>query len=158
MGNFCWAKLLTKAVTMSADLQWMLLKNNSSFLVKKNGTTFTSEPNNLMNLNTYKFSGLANKKTVGVAVKDGKIEVSLKKTKGDAARRPASSFARSQLNSHMSNKTCKAAESLTKLTSGQHYRSDLTKFAVARYHALYRSLKVDPSADKKQQRKRRGKN
>merc|ERR1712166_69627 len=104
-----------------------------------NGVTFSAEPNNLMNLNTYKFSGLANKKTVGVALdKDGKIEVCLKKNK------------------HMVNKTCKGAESLTTLTEGHYYRPDLTKYAVARYRALYKSLKVDPSADKKQQRKRRG--
>ena len=140
---------------MSADLQWLLVRNNSSFLVKKNGAQFTSEPNNLTNLNSYKFSGLANKKTVGVSVNAGKIEVALKKTKGDQ-RRPASSYARNQLNKHMSNKTCKAAESLNALTAGQHYRPDLAKHAVARYHALYKSLKVDASADKKQQRKRRG--
>merc|ERR1712166_1547569 len=140
------------------DLQWMLLKNNSSFLVKgTNGVTFSAEPNNLMNLNTYKFSGLANKKTVGVALdKDGKIEVAFKKNKDSIARKPASSYARNALNKHMRNKTCKAAESLTTLTSGHYYRADLTKYAVARYHRLYKSLKVDPAADKKQQRKRRG--
>ena len=53
---------------MSSDLQWMLLRNTSSFLVKRNGVQFSSEPSNLMNLNSYKFSGLANKKTVGVVV------------------------------------------------------------------------------------------
>ena len=67
-------------MSASADLQWLLVRNNSSFLVKKNGATFTSEPNNLTQLNTFKYSGLANSKTVGVAVnKAGKVELVTKK-------------------------------------------------------------------------------
>ena len=135
----------TFQVTMSAsaDLQWLLLKDNTSFLVKKNGVQFTKEPNNLMNVNTFKFSGLCNNKTVGVAVNtEGKIEVALKKNKPSIARKPASSYARNALSKHMRKGSCKAAESLTTLTEGHYYRSDLTKYAVARYHAIYKSLKV----------------
>merc|ERR1719253_1808407 len=105
-------------MSASSDLQWMLLKDNTSFLVKRNGTQFSSEAGNLMNLNTFKFSGLANKKTVDVNLnKDGKIEVSMKKNKDSVARKPASSYARNLLNKHMRNKSCRAAESLTTLTA-----------------------------------------
>lgn len=46
----------------SDDLIWLLVKNNNKFLVKRNGNntssiTFSSEPNNLYNLNTFKYSG-----------------------------------------------------------------------------------------------------
>lgn len=46
----------------SDDLIWLLVKKNNRFLVKRNGNntssiTFSSEPNNLYNLNSYKYSG-----------------------------------------------------------------------------------------------------
>lgn len=46
----------------SPDLLWQLVKKNNSFLVKRNGNNnasvqFSSEPNNLYNLNTFKYSG-----------------------------------------------------------------------------------------------------
>jgi large subunit ribosomal protein L28e len=46
----------------SSDLIWLLVKNNNKFLVKRNGNsnasvTFSSEPNNLYNLNSFKYSG-----------------------------------------------------------------------------------------------------
>ncbi|KAH1053301.1 hypothetical protein GYH30_022542 [Glycine max] len=48
-----------------------ILKKNNSFLVKEFGrgtqsVQFSKEPKNLYNLNTFKYSGLANKKTVTV--------------------------------------------------------------------------------------------
>merc|ERR1719253_2546331 len=108
-----------------------------------------------MNKNSFKFSGLANNKTVGVALnKDGNIEAVLRKTK--VQRKPASSYARTLLKKHMRDHSCKAATTLTTLTKGHYYRADLTDHAVARYHALYKSLKTDASADKSQKRKRRG--
>ena len=64
---------------MSADLQWLLVKNSNAFLVKRKGVQFSSEPGNLNNTNSFKFSGLANKKTVGVSVVDGKVEVAIKR-------------------------------------------------------------------------------
>lgn len=48
---------------MSAELVWALVKNNNSFLVKRpNGVEFTAERGNLTNLNTFKYSGIANNK------------------------------------------------------------------------------------------------
>lgn len=46
----------------SADLIWLLVKKNNRYLVKRNGNsnasiTFSSEPNNLYNLNSFKYSG-----------------------------------------------------------------------------------------------------
>lgn len=139
---------------MSADLQWLVLKNNNSFLVKRDGAQFSSEPGNLMNLNSYKFSGLANAKTVDVREVDGKITLTTKKTKKGAARKPASSFARTQLNKHMRNKSCAGAEVVKGLTEGSYYRADLTKFAVGRYHAVYNS--IHNTTEKKAERKARG--
>ena len=61
---------------MSADLQWLLTKNWSTFQVKRrqSGTkTLTSEPLNLTNVHSQKYSGLVSDKAVGLAVaKDNK--------------------------------------------------------------------------------------
>ncbi|PRQ35453.1 putative ribosomal protein L28e [Rosa chinensis] len=48
---------------------WEIVKKNNSFLVKEFGRShagvrFSKEPSNLLNLHSYKQSGLANKKTV----------------------------------------------------------------------------------------------
>lgn len=43
---------------MSAELQWQLIRNNSAFLVRRNGVDFSREPTNLAGLHTYKYCGL----------------------------------------------------------------------------------------------------
>ncbi|CAI8032489.1 60S ribosomal protein L28 [Geodia barretti] len=51
--------------THSPDLQWLLIKNTSSFLVRRKyakANTFTTEPNNLTGINAWKYNGLVNKK------------------------------------------------------------------------------------------------
>jgi len=53
----------------SADLTWLLVRNNNSFLIKNksdDGVVFSSEANNLKNLSSFKYSGLAADKTVGI--------------------------------------------------------------------------------------------
>ncbi|KAF9183771.1 60S ribosomal protein L28 [Haplosporangium sp. Z 767] len=69
---------------MSADLTWLLIKNNNSFLVKRSGVQFSSEAGNLLNKNSFKYSGLANKKTIDVsAAPSGRgVVVGTKKSKG----------------------------------------------------------------------------
>ncbi|KAJ8501888.1 hypothetical protein ONZ45_g11983 [Pleurotus djamor] len=49
---------------MSTDLQWLLVRNYNSFLVKRvrEGPVFSKEPGNLRNLHSHKYSGLANSK------------------------------------------------------------------------------------------------
>jgi len=74
----------------SSNVQWMVIRNNSSFLYKRKLGTFTTvciwiflfyfiyfylfkEPNNLKNRNNFRYNGLIHPKVVGVeAVKNGK--------------------------------------------------------------------------------------
>ena len=55
---------------MSADLIWQLVKDNNAFLVKRGRTArlgavqFSKEPGNLMNVNSFKYSGIAPSRTV----------------------------------------------------------------------------------------------
>ncbi len=58
---------------MSAALIWHLVRDNNSFLVKRGRTDrdgsvqFSTEPGNVMGVNTFKYSGLANERTINVA-------------------------------------------------------------------------------------------
>ncbi|RIA98543.1 ribosomal L28e/Mak16 [Glomus cerebriforme] len=124
---------------MSDDLTWLLIKNRSSFLVKRNGAEFNSEPNNLTNLNSFKYSGLANKKAIGV--KDGPtnykgVTVVTKKT-NVASYKPAKSINKVILTKGVR----KSAKSFTSQFTKSHYRPDLRKAALARISAIYQSQK-----------------
>ena len=57
---------------MSDSLVWHLIRDNNCFLHKRGktsragGVQFSSEAGNVMNVNTFKYSGLANSKTVDI--------------------------------------------------------------------------------------------
>jgi large subunit ribosomal protein L28e len=53
---------------MSTDLQWLLIRKNNSYLVKRTaeGPIFSKEPGNLVNIHSQKYSGLANARTIDV--------------------------------------------------------------------------------------------
>eukprot|EP00456_Euglypha_rotunda_P040986 TRINITY_DN3176_c0_g1_i3.p1 TRINITY_DN3176_c0_g1~~TRINITY_DN3176_c0_g1_i3.p1 ORF type:complete len:168 (+),score=9.05 TRINITY_DN3176_c0_g1_i3:47-550(+) len=140
----------------SGDLTWALLRKNSSFIIKRDGVTFNSEPNNLLAQNSFKFSGLSNKKTIGVTLdkEKKKISLTLKRTKGNNPRRPAKSNTKVPLSKHIKNHTCRSAVAIRTLTQKSYYRPDLTKYAIARYHAFHRSLKVDTTKATKKRAKR----
>ena len=54
---------------VSADVAWAVVRNNSSFLLKKRGVKkpFSTEANNLTNRNAQRYNGLVNNKVVGVS-------------------------------------------------------------------------------------------
>ncbi len=70
---------------MADALVWQLVKNNNSFLHKVGRTNrsgavqFSSEPGNLMSVNSFKYSGLANSKTIDISSsKKGGVTLKLK--------------------------------------------------------------------------------
>nr|XP_030708136.1 60S ribosomal protein L28-like isoform X2 [Globicephala melas]XP_030708140.1 60S ribosomal protein L28-like isoform X2 [Globicephala melas] len=70
---------------MSAHLQWMVVRNCSSFLIKRNKQTYSTEPNNLKARNSFRYNGLIHRKTVGVEpAADGKgVVVVMKRRSGE---------------------------------------------------------------------------
>src|SRR6185295_1415286 len=46
----------------------LIIKNRSSFLLKRNGIQLSAERNNLTNLNSFKYSGIANKKVCNICI------------------------------------------------------------------------------------------
>jgi len=126
--------------------------------VKRNGAQFSSEPFNLKNVNTFKYSGLANPRAVGVTLsKDGKsVELHVKHSRRTAVRKSSHSAHPIALKKHTRNHTNYSAELIKQFTSRSYFRSDLTRAAIARYHALHRSLGVKADLKKETRRKRRG--
>lgn len=117
----------------SADLIWSLINNHNAKLVKSKkfgGVRFSSESLNLMNLHSYKYSGLANKKAIGVeaGAERGIVLVTASKN----AHQPAKYFKRTAAKKNVA----RANKSATSQT--QHFRSDLKNELLARVSAIYR--------------------
>ncbi|KAI8335521.1 ribosomal protein L28e [Chlamydoabsidia padenii] len=115
---------------MSSALVWELIKNNNSFLVKRAGLQLSSEPANLTNLHSFKYSGLANEKTVAIQAAPRGIKVTTKKAK--KANSPAKS-----VNSVVISKSRRhTAKSVANLIARSKYRADLLPAALARASAV----------------------
>merc|ERR1712137_792313 len=78
---------------MSSELTWQLIRKHNSFIRRRDGATFSAEPNNLTNKHAFKWSGLANKNAVGLEVnrdEDGNIKrgavLSIKSKKSNLPR------------------------------------------------------------------------
>ncbi|XP_064878800.1 large ribosomal subunit protein eL28-like isoform X2 [Oncorhynchus nerka] len=124
-------------VNMSSHLQWMVIRNCSSFLIKRNGQTYSTEPNNLKSKNSFRFNGLVHRKTVGVQpAADGKgVVVVLKKRAGQ--RKPANSYEKITIN-----KNSRATlSSLRHIIRKSNYRKDLRMAALRRASAILMSQK-----------------
>ncbi|OZJ04985.1 hypothetical protein BZG36_01776 [Bifiguratus adelaidae] len=124
---------------MSSDLIWALVKDNNSFLVKRSGVQFSTEPGNLKNLNTYKYSGLANHKVVHVtAAESGRgVEVHTRNTKV-GAHKPAKSTTRVTISKGPRH----AAKALNNVVSRNGYRPDLREAALGRLSRVRASQKA----------------
>ncbi|KAM9568924.1 large ribosomal subunit protein eL28-like isoform 1-T5 [Salvelinus alpinus] len=122
---------------MSSHLQWMVIRNCSSFLIKRNGQTYSTEPNNLKSKNSFRFNGLVHRKTVGVQpAADGKgVVVVLKKRAGQ--RKPATSYEKITIN-----KNSRATlSSLRHIIRKNNYRKDLRMAVLRRASAILMSQK-----------------
>ncbi|KAF2323520.1 hypothetical protein GH714_035887 [Hevea brasiliensis] len=138
--------------TVPGQLIWEIVKKNNSFLVKQfgrgsAGIQFSKESNNLYNLNSYKHSGLANKKTVSIQPgKDQSVVLATTKTKKQ--NKPAALLHKSVMKKEFRRMT-KAVENQV---GDNYYRPDLKKAALARLSVVHRSLKVAKSGVKKRNR------
>jgi large subunit ribosomal protein L28e len=99
---------------------------------KAHGNTilFSSEKGNLMNENSYKYSGFANKKAIDLSIDESKIELGLKTKKGKYA------------DTKMNKGFRRVVNSIRKQGVTNYYRPDLHNAALARWTALNRAAKV----------------
>ncbi|XP_021829625.1 60S ribosomal protein L28-2-like [Prunus avium] len=139
--------------TVPGQLIWEIVKRNNSFLVKEFGRShagvrFSKEPNNLLNLNTYKHSGLANKKTVTIEAVGKDQSVLLATTKTKKQNKPAALLHKSVMKQEFR----RMAKAVANQVADNHYRPDLKKAALARLSLVHKSLKVAKSGVKKRNR------
>ncbi|EEB18096.1 60S ribosomal protein L28, putative [Pediculus humanus corporis] len=127
---------------MSSHLNWMIIRNNNAFLVKKTNIKkpFSKEPNNLTNLNSFRYNGIIHKKCVGIeggkAPEKKGFTVIMKKAK--AHYRPAKSCVQIEMKSGPRRSLYKLRRLLVK----NRYRMDLTKAALRRASAVLRSQRA----------------
>ncbi|KAK7349232.1 hypothetical protein VNO77_06427 [Canavalia gladiata] len=148
-------ELLVKAkmATVPGQLVWEIVKKNNSFLVKQFGrgtqsVEFSRETNNLYNLNSFKYSGLANKKTVTVQPVGKDLSVLFATTKTKKQNKPAALLHKSVMKKEFR----RMAKAVVNQVADNNYRPDLKKAALARLSAVHRSLKVAKSGVKKRNR------
>ncbi|CUV05501.1 unnamed protein product [Cryptosporidium hominis] len=124
---------------LSTELLWQCVKKNTSFIKKSNGFTFTSEPFNIMNLNTLKYSGLAARRSIsmdlvpnsnGKLVKNAKI--TKKNTGSSTIRCPKKLISKVNL----SNDFKQAKKTIKNQISS---RPDLKNVAIIRYRKIQKA-------------------
>ncbi|KDQ62951.1 hypothetical protein JAAARDRAFT_96662, partial [Jaapia argillacea MUCL 33604] len=135
---------------MSTDLQWLLIRGNNSFIVKRvpEGPIFSKEPGNLRNLHSHKYSGIANSKTVIVKDTGADVQISFnKKGASTQAVKPGRS-------SHAIKSRSGSRRSLgvTSRLFKRGYRPDLRQAALARVSAVLASRKEHKSRPEKKPR------
>ncbi|CAK1542663.1 unnamed protein product [Leptosia nina] len=124
---------------MSAHLNWMIIRNNNAFLVKKRNIKkpFSKEPNNVTNLNAFRYNGLIHKKTVGVVENENPsrkgFTVVYKKAK--ATNKPAKNLIKRSFKAGARRSLHKAK----RLLKCNNYRKDLIKATLRRASAILRS-------------------
>merc|ERR1712139_467687 len=128
-------------MSASSDLLWALTRKTNAFLVKRNGLQLTSEPNNVMNKHSFKYSGLANLEAVGIEDNSRGITLTTKNTKNSANPK------RNGVSVDLKKPFRHVAKTIRNKTEGKFYRKDLTNKALARWYKIHKSQKVAAAGD-----------
>ncbi|KAK0167476.1 hypothetical protein PV327_004871 [Microctonus hyperodae] len=128
---------------MSSHLNWMIIRNNNAFLLKKRNISkpFSTEPNNLTNLSSYRYSGLVHKKTVSIIDTPDKKGFTVVVKKAKSVNKPA----KATIQRTMKAGARRSLHKLKTLLLSTKYRRDLNKAALRRASAVLRSQKPLPA-------------
>ncbi|XP_023014913.2 ribosomal protein L28 [Leptinotarsa decemlineata] len=128
---------------MSSHLVWGIIRNNNAFLLKKRNISkpFSTEPNNLTNLSSYRYNGIIHKKSVGIVDAADKKGFTVVYKKASKQRKPKQSTVKRTMKSGPRRSLYK----LKRLLKANKYRTDLTKAALRRASAVLRSQKPLPA-------------
>ncbi|KAI0801368.1 ribosomal protein L28e [Fomes fomentarius] len=140
---------------MSSDLQWLLLRNNNAFIVKRlqEGPILSKEPGNLTNIHSFKYSGLANEKTITVKDTESGIQLITRK-KGATPTSVRPGVATSTVRPRSGGRR---AAGVTAKLAKRGYRPDLRAAALARVSALIAAKKEKKAAPPKKVRGKKAK-
>ena len=138
---------------MSDSLVWELVRNNNAFLVKRGHTKragavqFSSEKGNVLGVNSFKYSGIANSKTVDVThiTEDNKdkIVITAKAHGNSKYPKKATTTGKLTIVKTAGGKFTAAIDAaVSKETAGSYYRKDLTSALKAKYQNVTRGIRV----------------
>ncbi|KAJ5397265.1 60S ribosomal protein L28 [Penicillium cosmopolitanum] len=134
--------MAAERTNVSNDLVWQITRNQNSYLVRRNtggGSQFSRDPLNLVNKHSFKYSGFANTKAIGVqATENGGVAVTTKKAANP--NKPAQNQVTVTYGPNAS--TRKIYKGVADKTAQHGYRADLREEAVARVSAVRRSQKA----------------
>ncbi|KDQ15641.1 hypothetical protein BOTBODRAFT_31528 [Botryobasidium botryosum FD-172 SS1] len=135
---------------MSSDLEWLLIRNFNSFKVKRvpEGPIFSTEPGNLRNIHSSKYSGLANSKVIGVTDRNGAITISTRKTSGPSHGASGATVHTQIRRKSGPRRVARAASN----NARRGYRPDLRKSVLARASALLAAQKEKKASPPKKVR------
>merc|ERR1712029_730548 len=137
MGLLSCSEIQEETAMASADLSWLIIRNNSSTLMKRSRLNMSLEPNNLKSKNSFRYNGFIHRKTVGVeSAKDGKgVVLVTRRSKG--ARRPGKNVTRVELKKDPR----RTMATIRKILRSNNYRNDLVNPAVRKTCAILKSQK-----------------
>lgn len=124
---------------MSAELQWMLIRDNNSFLVKRSGIAFSKEPSNLVKKHSFKYCGLVQPSLVVESTPSGDVSIRRQRTKV-----PANKVAAYYPEAVVIKKGADAGSRAAKISKDMQsvgFRMDLVRAAQARVSALLNAAK-----------------
>jgi len=128
---------------VSSDIAWAVIRNNSSFLLKKRGVKkpFSTEPCNLTNRNAQRYNGLVNSKAVGVSAAADNKGFVLTTKRSKCGNKPNKALVATTMKAG-ARRSLRSVKSV--LVKGR-YRKDLTKAALRRAAVIARSQKPLPA-------------
>ncbi|XP_061390433.1 large ribosomal subunit protein eL28-like, partial [Musca vetustissima] len=122
------------------DLNWLIVRNNNAFLLNKRDIkiSFSTEPNNLTNVSSYRYSSIVHKKTLGVVPAADKKGFTVVMKKGKYAQRPAKSTVKVTMKAGPR----RSLKKFRNLFTDNKYHKDLTQATLRRASAVMRSQRA----------------
>eukprot|EP00967_Tisochrysis_lutea_P140689 scaffold257446_cov36-Tisochrysis_lutea.AAC.2 len=126
---------------------WPIVRETSCFAIKrkvngrsgmgKAGPRFTTEPNNITGINSFKYSGIVNAKTVGLSQAEKGVVLTKKSRKPTRLNKPNNLYNNISLTKDFR----RVANAIVKETQANYYRPDLTKAALAKWSLIHKAQK-----------------
>lgn len=122
---------------MSTDLQWMVIRNCSSYLVKKRNIRkyFSTDPLNLKNVHSPRYSGMIHRKAIAIEPHPSGKGINLLYKKRKFQNKPVKNLAKIPLTKGAR----RSMTSIKKFVKANRYRRDLKMAALRRASAILRS-------------------
>uniref|UniRef100_A0A182NMC5 Large ribosomal subunit protein eL28 n=1 Tax=Anopheles dirus TaxID=7168 RepID=A0A182NMC5_9DIPT len=121
---------------VSSHLSWMIVRDHHAYLMKQKNIRkpFSTEPGNLTNLSSYRYSGLVHAKTITITPAEKK-GINFSYTRAKKANKPSQALVKVTLKEGPR----RTLKKISNTMKNSKYRSDLRQAALRRASAILRS-------------------